>query len=68
LCGNWNFTFPSFESIIAPVLLKKGLSRIIGLEVLLLMSITIKSTGKKFIWILIITSLILVLDEDLRKI
>jgi hypothetical protein len=41
------FTFPSFESITAPVVLKKGLPRIIGLEVLLLMSITIKPTGTK---------------------
>jgi hypothetical protein len=59
LCGNWNFTFPSFESITAPVVLKKGQPRIIVLEVLLRMSITIKSIGTKFIWISIITSFIL---------
>jgi hypothetical protein len=41
---------PSLESIIAPVVLKNGLPRIIGLEVLLLMSITIKSIGTKVIW------------------
>jgi hypothetical protein len=55
LCGNWNFTFPSLESIIAPVVLKKGLLGIIRLEVLLLMSITTKSIGTKVIWSLIIT-------------
>jgi hypothetical protein len=47
------------ESIIAPLVLKKGLPRIIGLEVLLLISIIIKSTGTKVIWISIITSFIL---------
>ena len=28
--GNWNLIFPSFISIIAPIVLRKGLPRIIG--------------------------------------
>jgi hypothetical protein len=59
LCGNWNFTFPSLKSITAPVVFKKGLPMIIGLEVLLLMSIIIKSIGTKVMWSSIITSFIL---------
>ena len=30
LNGNWNLIFPSFISIIAPIVLRKGLPRIIG--------------------------------------
>jgi hypothetical protein len=47
------------ESITVPVVLRKGLPRIIGLEVLLLMSIIIKSIGTKVIWSSIITSFII---------
>ena len=32
LNGNWNLIFPSFISIIAPIVLRKGLPRIIGQE------------------------------------
>ena len=33
LWGNWNLTFPSLQSMIAPEVLKKGLPKIIGLGV-----------------------------------
>ena len=45
LNGNWNLIFPSFISIIAPIVLRKGLPRIIGHERLQSISRTIKSTG-----------------------
>ena len=44
---NWNFTFPSFESIIVPVVRRKGLLKIIGLEVLFSISMIRKSIGTK---------------------
>ena len=49
--------FPSFESMIAPVVRRKVLPRIIGLEVLFSISMIRKSTGKKVICNSTITSL-----------
>src|SRR4051812_31161962 len=57
--GNWNLIFPSFISIIAPTVLRKGLPRIIGQEGLQSISRTIKSTGTEFLFATIRTSLIL---------
>ena len=44
--GNWNLIFPSFISIIAPIVLRKGLPRIIGHEGLQCISRAIKSMGR----------------------
>ena len=57
--GNWNLIFPSFIWIIAPIVLRKGLPRIIGKERLQSISRTIKSTGTKFLFATMKTSLIL---------
>jgi hypothetical protein len=53
------FHIPSLKSITARGVFKTGLLRIIELEVLFLMSITIKYTGTRFIWSSIITLFIL---------
>jgi hypothetical protein len=45
LKGNWNFMFPSFMSITAPIVRKNGLPRIIGQDGLQSISRTIKSMG-----------------------
>src|SRR3954471_17833315 len=56
---NWSLIFPSFISIIAPIVLRKGLPRIIGHEGLQSISRTIISTGTQFLFATIRTSLIL---------
>jgi len=57
--GNLNLIFPSFISIIAPIILRKGLPRIIGQETLQSISSTIKSMGTYILFATIRTSLIL---------
>src|SRR3989337_2518102 len=59
LKGNWNFIFPSFISITAPMVRKNGLPSIMGQEGLQSISRTIKSMGTKFLFERIRTSLIL---------
>ena len=51
--------FPSFESMMAPVVQRKGLPRIIGLEVIFPMSMIRKSIGTKVICNSTMTSLTL---------
>jgi hypothetical protein len=50
---------PSFISMMAPTVQRKGLSKIIGLEALHSTSITRKSMGTRLLLTIIITSLIL---------
>jgi hypothetical protein len=50
---------PSFISMIAPTVLRKGLPKIIGQEALHSTSITRKSTGTRLLLTIIRTSLIL---------
>src|SRR3990170_8743112 len=59
LKGNWNLIFPSFMSIMAPIVRKNGLPSIIGQDGLQSISRTIKSMGTQFLFARIRTSLIL---------
>src|SRR4051812_35390494 len=59
LNGNWNLIFTSFISIIAPIVLRKGLPRIIGHVGLQSISRTIKYMATSFLFATIRTSLIL---------